>query len=225
MTLRLPLRILQALARTGDTKTTAEISTAVSIWNELEGGRIARDAAWHAGQILAIVNLGKSTSNGEGDGGSCKPLDLPIEPMAVFYATLVLLAFVRGLDKSVNGRANATSTTTALHTSAMNGSSSPSSTTNSTSTITSLPESVKLDQILHRTDPTLMKWITSGEGTISLDPSLGGDLRSHGFSYKLLKVVGEWLKELKVWRVGELLGISIDESILSGKSLFGTFEV
>lgn len=177
MTHRLPLRVLQPLARTGESKAAGDILEAVNVWARAEKGQVARRTAWHAGQIFSLTRVGTGA-----------PLDLPVEPMCLFYSTLVLLAYSRGLRSSVNGTA------------ASQDGESPSK---------QRERVITLDRAVHRSDAELVEWITSGEGTVILE--LIGDVRSSGFGEKLLRRAGEWLRDLRVWKIGELLSKSLLE--------------
>lgn len=176
ITQRLPLRILQPLARTGESKAASDILQAVNVWARAENGQIARRTAWHAGQIFALTRIGTGA-----------PLDLPVEPMCLFYSTLVLLVYSRGLRSSANGTA------------AQDGE----------SPLKKRERVIVLDRAIHRSDAELVEWIASGEGTVILE--LIGDVRSPGFGEKLLRRAGEWLKNLRVWMIGELLSKSLLE--------------
>ncbi|KAI5481505.1 zinc finger, C2H2-type domain containing protein, transcription factor [Pseudohyphozyma bogoriensis] len=79
MTSQLPLRLLQALARTGSTPPST-IAKSISAWAAEDGGRTARRTLWHAGQLLGLTKLVGS--------------DTPLEPFAIFYSALVVVAYL-----------------------------------------------------------------------------------------------------------------------------------
>lgn len=161
VTKRLPLRLLQSLAQNSIAAPTDQLLDAVRTWGRDQQGQTSRITGWHAGQILGLVHL-ESHSH-----------DTPLEPMAIFYATLSLLLYIR--ETNTAGRAP----------------SPPSA------------ERVELDKLVDRTDPLLTAWLADGGSTPALSlvgdldhPSAGEKLlRICGAKLMGLKVwrVGELL--------------------------------
>lgn len=63
---------------------------------------------------------------------------------------------------------------------------------------------VALDRLVDRADASVAQWIATGEGDATLEDV--GSLTDPAAPEKLLRVCGERLLSLNVWRVGELLG-------------------
>lgn len=159
-------------------------------WAREEYGTTARWTAYHAGQLFALVRQ-------PGD-------ETPLEPFALFYATLVLLAFVR---ESANG--------TILNHGGIgigikqedgalngNGGGQTASTTR-----------IRLDRLADRSNADLSSWLHGTSSTpisATLDEPVG-DLASPGAGIRLLRVAAKELIALRVWRVGELLGRTLIE--------------
>lgn len=78
----------QPLARTGDQSPSSDILSSISRWVSLSSGSIARTTIYHAGQLFALVH---TTPTGS---------DTPLEPFALFYAALAVLAWSREQQQS-----------------------------------------------------------------------------------------------------------------------------
>ncbi|GAA5873575.1 hypothetical protein JCM8547_005621 [Rhodosporidiobolus lusitaniae] len=88
LTQRLPLRVLQPLARTTLAPLPATTTAALHSWSTASNGAVARTTAFHAGQLLALCRSSSPSSPSAASEG-------PLEPFAIFYAALTLVAFIR----------------------------------------------------------------------------------------------------------------------------------
>ncbi|GJN92389.1 hypothetical protein Rhopal_005419-T1 [Rhodotorula paludigena] len=189
LTQRLPLRVLQPLARSATAPTQGTTLSALRSWALASHGAVARTTAFHAGQLLALSRGGVAPHAG------ATPLsDGPIEPFALFYGALALVAFVReggvppargdGGDKG---------------------------------------EVLALDVLRDRTDPVVTAWVHSGplaapaaggsalslrmleHGKGSDGSSEDGRLDGPRAAEQILSVTAQRLRALRVWKVGDLL--------------------
>ncbi|GAA5953885.1 hypothetical protein JCM21900_005502 [Sporobolomyces salmonicolor] len=85
LTQRLPLRVLQPLARLFSSPPSASLLASLDRWSTAQAGTVARQTAYHAGQLFALCARGQGES--------------PLEPFALFYAGLALAAFARECGK------------------------------------------------------------------------------------------------------------------------------
>ncbi|KAK4706108.1 hypothetical protein P7C70_g91, partial [Phenoliferia sp. Uapishka_3] len=74
---RLPLRILQAVARASTSSPSLDVHAWVRSWAAEDDGETARRTAWHAGQLVGLV----------------RNTDTPLEPFALTYAALALKCY------------------------------------------------------------------------------------------------------------------------------------
>ncbi|GAA5899585.1 hypothetical protein JCM5296_006951 [Sporobolomyces johnsonii] len=81
LTQRLPLRVLQPLARLASSPPSASLVASLNRWSTARSGAVARQTAYHAGQLVGLCERGQGES--------------PLEPFALFYAGLALAAFAR----------------------------------------------------------------------------------------------------------------------------------
>ncbi|KAL8284215.1 hypothetical protein RQP46_004964 [Phenoliferia psychrophenolica] len=160
MSQRLPLRILQAVARPTSSPA-ADVHAWVHSWAHEDDGKVARLTAWHAGQLVSLV----------------RNTDTPLEPFALTYAALSLLCYCKAGPSAPRGEDE------------------------------DAGAAIALDKLVDRSDPDLQRWIATGAGDATLDDV--GSLADPGAPEKLLRVCGERLGALKVWRVGELLGSTL----------------
>ncbi|KAK4056994.1 hypothetical protein OIO90_001894 [Microbotryomycetes sp. JL221] len=190
MTQYVPLRVLQPLARTGEWGPGPDIFDAVHAWAKADNGRLARKAAYHAGQLLALC---RSTSN-----------DSPLEPFALFYSALVLLSFCRELPKTLMSAMNGI----VKNEHVVDGATRPP-----TPTFESSEPRYQLDKLVDQQDPELQAWINgAGAGTSrSAWITDVGELDAKGAGIRLLRLLSRSLIALKVWKVGELLGRTLIE--------------
>lgn len=148
-------------------------------WAGDGNGTTARWTAYHAGQLFALVR---------------QPAETPLEPFALFYATLAVLAYIRELNTPASaGMANGAIKTEPSSSSAQ-------------------PTKFRLDRLVDRTDSELTAWIYGSPALSSalLEEPIG-DLASPGAGIRLLRVAAKQLIALRVWRVGELLGRTLTE--------------
>ncbi|GAA6004022.1 hypothetical protein JCM10207_006519 [Rhodosporidiobolus poonsookiae] len=87
----LPLRVLQPLARTTLGPLPAETASALRTWASASHGAVARTTAYHAGQLFALCRPSSSAAAGSSSAAS----EGPLQPFALFYAALALIAFLR----------------------------------------------------------------------------------------------------------------------------------
>lgn len=162
---------MQALALAGASTPPPDVIAGVNTWARRDGGHAARRTVWHAGQLLALCRLTET--------------DTPLEPFALFYSALVLLAFVDHSDRHHGAT---------LH--------------NTPPTGTGEDYGLRLDKLVDRNDPGLSQWLVTGEGSVSLTGigELESDVDSEVVREKLLRVIGAKLINLQAWKVGELLG-------------------
>ncbi|KAM0755707.1 hypothetical protein T439DRAFT_376022 [Meredithblackwellia eburnea MCA 4105] len=177
---RLPLRILQAVARASSSTTTQDADTWVQSWAAEDGGRVARTTAWHAGQLIGIVRT------------IC---DTPLEPFALTYAGLALLCFCTAQV----GMPPFQPPPPPRHGDIME---EEGGLGENGGDVTGTE--VRLDRLVERTDEDLVRWIATGRGIVTLDGV--GTLEDVQAGEKVLRLCGERLSALKVWKVGELLG-------------------
>ncbi|GAA5959485.1 hypothetical protein JCM3765_002342 [Sporobolomyces pararoseus] len=83
LTHRLPLRVLQPLARVSSSSTPTDLSA----WSARQGGKVARETLYHAGQLFSL-SCSSSTSSATGT-------ESPLEPFTLFYATLAIVAWIK----------------------------------------------------------------------------------------------------------------------------------
>ncbi|GAA5897595.1 uncharacterized protein JCM6883_006749 [Sporobolomyces salmoneus] len=83
LTHRLPLRTLQPLARVSSPSTHDDLHA----WSTRQGGRIARETLYHAGQLFGL-SCSPSTSLATGT-------ESPLEPFTLFYSTLAIVAWIK----------------------------------------------------------------------------------------------------------------------------------
>lgn len=199
LTQSLPLRVLQPLARSASAPTQASTAAkALRTWAQADDGAVARTTAYHAGQLIALCRPA------HGNTGMSASAEGPLEPFALFYAALALVAFSR--ESQV-------------------GSSSSSSSSSGAQ------QEVALDILRDRTDPFLAAWIQSGPLTppagsskpassvvpalkmLATMPSTPSTMRLDApqATERLLSRAAQRLRELKVWKIGELLAGVLDE--------------
>lgn len=206
LTQRLPLRVLQPLARSASAPSQASTAAnALRAWARADDGAVARTTAYHAGQLIALCRPA------HGNSGMSASAEGPLEPFALFYAALALVAFSR---ESHAG-----------------GASTPSDESQ---------QEVALDILRDRSDPFLSAWIRSGPLTpppggaaaaaANNKPAAAGSvvpalkmlatmpatpstmrLDSPQATERLLSRAADRLRELKVWKIGELLAGVLDE--------------
>ncbi|GAA5867809.1 hypothetical protein JCM3774_005860 [Rhodotorula dairenensis] len=211
LTQRLPLRVLQPLARSASTPSQASTAaSALRAWARAEDGAVARTTAYHAGQLIALCRPA------HGNTGMSASAEGPLEPFALFYAALALVAFSR--ESHVGGEE-----------------STPSDESQ---------QEVALDILRDRSDPFLAAWIRSGPLTPPPPPAAAGSdkpppptrggsvvpalkmlatmpattpstmrLDSAHATERLLSRAAHRLRELKVWKIGELLASVLDELV------------
>ncbi|BGP57136.1 hypothetical protein JCM8202v2_004776 [Rhodotorula sphaerocarpa] len=201
LTQSLPLRILQPLARSASAPTQASSAAkALRTWAQADDGAVARVTAYHAGQLIALCRPAHGTT------GMSASAEGPLEPFALFYAALALVAFSRESQLS----------------------DSPPSSEHSPK------QEVALDILRDRSDPFLAAWIRSGPltpppgaekvGTAAVPalkmlatmPPTPSAMRldSPEATERLLNRAAQRLRELKVWKIGELLAGVLDELAL-----------
>ena len=204
LTQRLPLRVLQPLARSASAPSQASTAAkALRAWARADDGAVARTTAYHAGQLIALCRPA------HGSSGMSASAEGPLEPFALFYAALALVAFSR------ESHAGGTAT--------------PSDESQ---------QEVALDILRDRSDPFLAAWIRSGPLTppsgaaaagaannktaasvvpalkmLATMPATPSTMRldSPQATERLLSRAADRLRELKVWKIGELLAGVLDE--------------
>ncbi|TKA52102.1 hypothetical protein B0A53_04762 [Rhodotorula sp. CCFEE 5036] len=205
LTQRLPLRVLQPLARSASAPSQASTAAnALRAWARADDGAVARTTAYHAGQLIALCRPA------HGNSGMSASAEGPLEPFALFYAALALVAFSR------ESHAGGTAT--------------PSDESQ---------QEVALDILRDRSDPFLAAWIRSGPLTppsgsatannnkppaavgsvvpalkmLATMPATPSTMRldSPQATERLLSRAADRLRELKVWKIGELLAGVLDE--------------
>ncbi|GAA5991720.1 hypothetical protein JCM10908_001110 [Rhodotorula pacifica] len=197
LTQRLPLRVLQPLARSASAPSQASTAAkALRAWARADDGAVARTTAYHAGQLIALCRPA------HGNTGMSASAEGPLEPFALFYAALALVAFSRE--------------------SQVGGTSTPSNESQ---------QEVALDILRDRSDPFLAAWIRSGPLTppagsskppasvvpalkmLATMPATPSTMRldSAQATERLLSRAAHRLRELKVWKIGELLAGVLDE--------------
>lgn len=218
LTQRLPLRVLQVrlprssawlrahtdlpppvqpLARSASAPDQPSTNSALRAWAQASDGSVARTTAYHAAQLLALCRPASATSappppqpqrassasraGTPAPGSSGGASDGPLEPFALFYAALALVAFVREGAASPAGEAG--------------------------------PE-LALDVVRARSDAGLSAWLTQSSSSSSR-PVVA--LRALGDTPSQRRLDGPWaaarvlgvcarrLRELRVWKVGDLL--------------------
>ncbi|GAA6029093.1 hypothetical protein JCM8097_001590 [Rhodosporidiobolus ruineniae] len=235
--MHLPLRVLQPFARTTLAPLPAATTSALRAWSTASHGAVARTTAYHAGQLLALCRPSSSSSSlsvgtpGSSYGGgaatsSAGSSEGPLEPFAIFYAALALVAFIRESAAASSSAPSATATAT------KDGDSQPQK--------EDQPRPLELDQLKDRSDGELQQWIHSGpldlpplsaaEGGFSptvrvLSAALGAEstappsatatepikLLQHPRAAELVLVsAARRLASLKVWKVGENLAGVLD---------------
>lgn len=178
VTTRLPLRLLQPLARpAGAVSSAASIAhlDALRMWAASSNGQLARRTAYHAGQLLELANYRTSPAATSGQ---------PLEPFALFYGALALIAFLRF--------AAAQEALKPLEVKEED---------------VKMGEVLWLDRLVGPDDDALAEWVADGAGEVGLKGvgALGGVDRE-AVAKRLLVAVGERLKRGEVWGVGKGLG-------------------
>ncbi|BGP50450.1 hypothetical protein JCM10450v2_006369 [Rhodotorula kratochvilovae] len=203
LTQRLPLRVLQPLARSATAPAQPGTHSALRSWALAGHGSVARTTAYHAAQLLALCRPGipappplVSASRAASRAGTPAPSGTasegPLEPFALFYAALALVAFVRE-----------------------GGAPAPAPTSGEDA-----PAELALDVLRDRADAALGAWVHSGPlGSV---PAAGGSaptlvlrmlgdepeqrrLDSPRAAARILGACARRLRELRVWKVGDLL--------------------
>ncbi|GAA5825298.1 hypothetical protein JCM3770_000903 [Rhodotorula araucariae] len=210
LTQRLPLRVLQPLARSATAPAQPGTHSALRSWALAGHGSVARTTAYHAAQLVALcrpgipappplVSASRSTSRAGTPAPSGTASEGPLEPFALFYAALALVAFVREGGAPAPG-AGASAGAGA-------GSDGPE---------------LALDVLRDRSDAALGAWVHSGPlGAVGAPGApvlvlrmLGDDgpagaeqrrLDSPRAAARVLAACARRLRELRVWKVGDLL--------------------
>ncbi|BGO93657.1 hypothetical protein NBRC10512_002907 [Rhodotorula toruloides] len=214
LTQRLPIRVLQPLARSATAPAQPATLAALRSWALAGHGSVARTTAYHAGQLIALCRPALSASVG---GSSSSSSEGPLEPFALFYAALALVAFVR----EGGGGPPPSSDEAAAAATKASGSKSPSE-----------GHELVLDTLRDRSDSVLAAWVHSGPlgsrqvpaaavpslrllgGTGQPDSSSSsttGRLDSSRAAERILSCAAKRLQALKVWKVGDLLGSVLEQ--------------
>ncbi|BGP26569.1 hypothetical protein JCM10295v2_005522 [Rhodotorula toruloides] len=212
LTQRLPIRVLQPLARSATAPAQPATLAALRSWALAGHGSVARTTAYHAGQLIALCRPALSASVG---GTSSSSSEGPLEPFALFYAALALVAFVR---EGGGGPPPSTDEAAVVKAS---GSKSPSE-----------GHELVLDTLRDRSDSVLAAWVHSGPlgsrqvpaaavpslrllggtgHTDSSSSSTKGRLDSSRAAERILSCAARRLQALKVWKVGDLLGSVLEQ--------------
>jgi len=188
----------QPLARSPSASEQPNTTSALRAWAQADGGSIARTTAYHAAQLLALCRPASATpaplqqpqrassasrAGTPAPGSSGGTSDGPLEPFALFYAALALVAFVRegGASASAGEPAGA---------------------------------ELALDVVRARSDSTLGGWLqhsssSSAKAVVALralgDTASQRRLDGPWAAARVLGVCARRLRELKVWKVGDLL--------------------
>lgn len=194
MTLRLPLRLLQvrpSFSRTDFPELTFRLRQSLARTGDSRPAPEILDAvrAWSVedhGQVSRATAWHAGQLFGLVRIGS-HPHDTPIEPMALFCASpcpplLPPRQLIWLIDAAI--------TLFSYH--------------QNSSRCTNRLDSIALDRLVDRADPQLASWLATGEAVPSL--AVVGELDDPRAGEKLLRICGEKLVGLEVWRVGELLG-------------------
>ncbi|GAA5843159.1 hypothetical protein JCM9279_001879 [Rhodotorula babjevae] len=198
LTQRLPLRVLQPLARSPSASDQPNTASALRAWAAADGGSVARTTAYHAAQLLALCRPASATpaaplqqqpqrassasrAGTPAPGSSGGTSDGPLEPFALFYAALALVAFVRegGASAAAGEPAGA---------------------------------ELALDVVRARSDSALGGWVQHSSPTKAVaalralgDTPAQRRLDGPWAAARVLGVCARRLRELKVWKVGDLL--------------------
>ncbi|GAA5941542.1 uncharacterized protein JCM15063_001616 [Sporobolomyces koalae] len=200
LTHRLPLRILQPLARVSPSSAPASAAADLSSWSTRQGGAVARETLYHAGQLfsLSCSSTTHSTSGTES----------PLEPFSLFYATLAIVAWIK---ENSSDDSNASSSSTLIK---------PEPQTESESA-----GELALDILRDRTDPTLVAFFASAStGASTVTPVLSnlGRLTDRSTAHKVLRLAATRLVGLKCWKVGESLGKTLMEVVTKEEAELAT---
>ncbi|GAA6060251.1 hypothetical protein JCM10212_003491 [Sporobolomyces blumeae] len=200
---RLPLRVLQPLARISSLVPNTSTQATLKAWSTASNGSVARETLYHAGQIIGLccTSLASASNSQPPAPPAATGTESPVEPFALFYASLAVVAWIE--ENAVDDEDAEQMDSNGAGPEARGGG-----------------DELALDILRDRTDPSLVSFFqsTSSSGSDTprpIVPTLSnlGRLDRRATAHKVLRLAGQHLTQLKCWKVGESLGRTLIEVV------------